>query len=197
MRKKKRICLGFTLIELLIVVAIIGILAAIAIPNFLEAQTRAKVARAKAEFRTLQTGMELYYVDYNDYPLNWYDLGSNPQFARIGSRYTAMGMHYTRYCLPQLTTPTSYLSSVDFDDPFPFMQNLNQGYFYAHNDPGDIVYGLYWHQPDLYCFVSPGPDRLMHEDWKVMPGYPQGNWVEYDPTNGTVSSGNITKYGPQ
>jgi len=59
---------GFTLIELLIVVAIIAILAAIAIPNFLQAQTRAKVSRAEADMRSIATALESYYVDHNEYP---------------------------------------------------------------------------------------------------------------------------------
>ena len=61
---------GFTLIELLIVIAIIAILALIALPNFLEAQTRSKVARCLADMRSAATGMEAYYVDNNAYPMN-------------------------------------------------------------------------------------------------------------------------------
>ena len=59
---------GFTLIELLIVVAIIAILAAIAVPNFLEAQTRSKVSRCKADMRSLGIAIESYQIDHAIYP---------------------------------------------------------------------------------------------------------------------------------
>lgn len=59
---------GFTLIELLVVVMIIAILAAIAVPNFLEAQVRSKVSRAATDMRTVALGLESYYVDHNTFP---------------------------------------------------------------------------------------------------------------------------------
>jgi prepilin-type N-terminal cleavage/methylation domain-containing protein len=97
---------GFTLIELLIVVAIIAILAAIAVPNFLEAQVRSKAAKVKSDFRSIKVGMESYAVDNNRYRLD-YDSGEGP--PGVGHN------DFTTWVA--LTTPLAHLTSV-FDDPF-------------------------------------------------------------------------------
>ena len=65
----KRDSKGFTLIELLIVVAIIGIIAAIAIPNLLNAIDRGKQKRTMADLRSIGTAVESYAVDNNVYPV--------------------------------------------------------------------------------------------------------------------------------
>ncbi|HEY4319662.1 MAG TPA: prepilin-type N-terminal cleavage/methylation domain-containing protein [Gemmatimonadales bacterium] len=58
---------GFTLIELLIVVVIIGILAAIAIPKFAATKDKAKLAAVRTDIRNLETSEEAYFSDYNTY----------------------------------------------------------------------------------------------------------------------------------
>jgi type II secretion system protein G len=60
---------GFTLIELLIVVAIIGIIAAIAVPNLLAAIQRSKRSRTAADMRAIGTALGSYQVDNNIYPI--------------------------------------------------------------------------------------------------------------------------------
>lgn len=64
LRSKK----GFTLIELLIVVAIIGILAAIAIPQFAAYRTRSYNSAASSDIRNAKTSLEAYYADKQQYP---------------------------------------------------------------------------------------------------------------------------------
>ena len=66
---KKNNAKGFTLIELLIVVAIIGIIAAIAIPNLLNAIDRGKQKRTMADLRSIGTAVESYSIDNNVYPV--------------------------------------------------------------------------------------------------------------------------------
>ena len=82
---------GFTLIELLIVIAIILILIAIALPNFLEAQIRAKVTASRANMRSMETAMYSLVVDmgsvHPDY--NDYDPGNLPDLVDIVSRIRA------------------------------------------------------------------------------------------------------------
>ncbi len=59
---------GFTLIELLIVIAILGILAAIAIPNLLNAVQRGKQKRTMADMHALATAIQAYEVDHSAFP---------------------------------------------------------------------------------------------------------------------------------
>lgn len=109
---------GFTLIELLIVVAIIAILAAIAVPNFLEAQTRSKVSRTLSDMRTIRTGLESYAVDNNKYPET--DVAVGTPGNNVGTvinadpanpQATFFNPPQGRRSLFRVTTPISYLSS--------------------------------------------------------------------------------------
>lgn len=121
---------GFTLIELLIVIAIILILIAIALPNFLEAQIRARVAAAKGNLRTIQTALESYALDNKPYkeqfpnpsPLLRHRYGPYPPYGQSRMGPTASLGCTTNYdpgCLNILSTPVKYLTDgASVQDPF-------------------------------------------------------------------------------
>jgi prepilin-type N-terminal cleavage/methylation domain-containing protein len=86
---------GFSLIELLIVMAIIAILAAIAIPNLLTAQTKAKVSKALAESKLIVTQTQLYQADKNAYPAVIADLRTNNYISKTVDPFTTVtGTNY-------------------------------------------------------------------------------------------------------
>ena len=80
---------GFTLIELMIVIAIIGILAAIAIPNFLRFQAKSKQAEAKTNLGAIGTTAEAYRAEFDTYIATWAQLG----WAASGTPRYDFGYH--------------------------------------------------------------------------------------------------------
>lgn len=97
---------GFTLIELLIVVAIIGILAGIAIPNFLGARTRARVAKSFADMDAIAKAEEMYFVDHGNYTNSTSELA--PGYVGVTVMSDPWGNEYKIYTSPG-ASPTMYL----------------------------------------------------------------------------------------
>jgi prepilin-type N-terminal cleavage/methylation domain-containing protein len=156
---------AFTLIELLIVIGIIAILALIALPNMLEAQTRAKVSRARSDMRSLATALESYAVDTNRYV-------PQPDDDVVPERFT---------------TPVAYITSIP-NDPFrTTVANVRERRYGYHNVRQQVDNHVpSWPENDLkrygdWRFFSYGPEQAYRP------------YMPYDATNGTVSWGNVLR----
>jgi prepilin-type N-terminal cleavage/methylation domain-containing protein len=216
---------AFTLIELLIVVAIIAILAAIAVPNFLEAQTRAKISRGKADVRSLATAIEAYAVDYNGYPPcnNEMLAGSRPDNSQDQAN------PFETRVLERLSTPVAYITAGIMPDPFrpnqrakDYSSGSPQGathetitenrqlveaikYSAIKMDAGigggfvDVIGAMTGEnaKPVMWMAFFAGPDRTYDAIGSLLtqtdPAVISSQF--YDPTNGTVSYGEIWRAG--
>lgn len=191
---------SFTLIELLIVVAIIGILIVIAVPNFLNAQVRAKVAAVESNFKTIATANEMYRFDHGTY------------FSFVNLSTVAF-RGFTRGFI-RLTTPIAYLSYDAVNDPFAskFKSGIESGSVeydktfdytislgsraYRDNEIFQTKEGDYYTgKVNSYMLESVGPDTL---DSVIGSGcFGTGCifdiFILYNPSNGICSEGDIVK----
>lgn len=201
---------AFTLIELLIVVAIIAILAAIAVPNFLEAQTRAKVTRGHADMRSLATALESYRIDHAKYPPDY-------QFYQgFGDGQARLDNPFANATLARLTTPVAFMTTIPENvfeyKPDAAYDSNPRWYGYKSEDSWRtfVLPAIEAQYPEarlnhLWVLVSVGPDNLSNAGEYAMFGEEVLNSIEsfegiggalYDPSNGTISSGDLVRLGP-
>ncbi|RJP23798.1 MAG: prepilin-type N-terminal cleavage/methylation domain-containing protein [Candidatus Omnitrophota bacterium] len=177
---------AFTLIELLIVVAIIGILAAIAVPNFLNAQVRAKIAKVESEMKSIDTALESYRLDNNMYPVWLTFQGGN--IWPVSKR------------LAPLTTPISYISSVPQD---PFLVRIHGARL---NEDQHEAYDTYDYVDAWTAFNTSKAtvlsDSFRCSEWRLASAGPDGTQTygsvaAFNVSNGVNSIGDIVRTGPR
>ncbi len=212
---------GFTLIELLIVIAIILILIAIALPNFLEAQARAKVAKSAGDVRTLGIAVESFRIDRNMLLVDIWDDDSPSGRLRLLTQFGTIGNSSKSSRLASdvfkpLTTPVQYITDIPRDpflqDPPAFARSETwegQTDTYTYFDRESKIEDSRWLDDHNLIAFHPGSSpftlgvkRLSEEEFGIMGAGPDGKVTQsqnaqnprglsYSPTNGTRSNGQL------
>ncbi len=189
---------AFTLIELLIVVAIIAVLAAIAVPNFLEAQTRARIVRSTTDMRAVALAIEAYTADNNQIPMAKHPITwtlEDGSYANDTLRVQGQSNHAG----DRLLKPIAYMTEIPFDwfnsqqiDPKsgPYWGGLQISFVYW-GDPigGEDGKHLWFGEPGRWVMTSVGPNLFFDSG---IAGDPLAQ--RYDPTNGTISRGLLLRW---
>jgi prepilin-type N-terminal cleavage/methylation domain-containing protein len=205
---------GFSIIEMLIVVAIIAILTAVAVPNYINAKLRSEISRVKADLRTMAVAVESYSTDYGKPPPHSAGLAGTP-FDYLYAFGAGGGTATLTYAI---TTPVAYLPTFMMEDPFV------QGDPTIGIDERVYTYVAYqWKWPEYVtsagfssradAVADGGSERwtgiqwkAVYGKWKVLSVGPDRNYynsvptsngpwvaIPYDPTNGLTSLGNIVR----
>ena len=197
-RKNLQAWSAFTLIEMLVVVVVISLLTAIAVPNFLAAHIRAKVSLVENDMRVVAMALESYAVDHNQYP----PATGVGVYKGAGPAWFATPVSLR---LIPLTTPIGYISSVPQEAFAPYraigQEDLTIYDTFDYVDARSVpVYGCGLTSGGEWRLASAGPDGVLAFGGCALTQliHPAANiyGVDYDPTNGIVSAGDLVRVGP-
>ena len=180
MKKKE----GFTLVELLIVVAIITIITAIAVPNIMSARIRAKVSGAKSEMGSIAILLEDYKMDHSgSYPSQYTSPDTITNDSNPPSPTNVVGLGKLIYPTTSNSTPI-YLSTIPKD---PFNTNDKPGGYYSYFTSGD----------ECWALVSWGPDKNNDvSNYADAKAAVENGTNMYDQSKGLTTTGDIVIIGP-
>ncbi len=137
--KKLRLDTGFTLIELLVVIAIIGVLSSITLASLTSAKAKSRDTKRTLSIKQLQTALELYYNDNNQYP-------SSGDVVFPGILTAALASSTPQYISQIPTTPAGSASPYRY-----YTNSLSPAPFYA-------IYMPY--ETKTACYVCGGPTNM-------------------------------------